>query len=487
CGNKKQKTRSGLQHLPVELIEQICDEKRSFNLYHLFGLRLACRELNHKSLNIFAKSAFERLVLHLDSVSLQRFKSISQQPALASKVEWLLFSDYDRHGFNSLEDYEKARQDATSREIPRKARRKAIEALRKAHIEQDDKDYIERSGTDSIALALALQRMPNLRTFNIMPYDLREDRISIRRRQTGTSPTTSRNFSVLAAALEHAERKIHELNVWWVGHHGKDEGISVQALVMPWSTLQCFSQLRSLDLWLQTRDNLYRSEWQRNQHRSSCEGSRRVADIETDPRHWQRGVANLLMTTTQLRRLRLGFRNHWEDTESVFEHIAKRVVLPHLESLTFDYLRCSGESLKTIIGTHTGLQTLDLDSMDITGNVPFSATLDLLAEKHKSLTSFDCGQISQNSYRLYFRTLGKIEQQDSVFRNMGRFSDDANNGPDDFLNDLVVVDVFKYHGSAGEWEGVQDKIAKLRDDIRVSNKHYTPEYDFGGYQWTREP
>ena len=139
--------------------------------------------------------------------------------------------------------------------------------------------------------------------------------------------------------------------------------------------------------------------------------------------------------------------------------------------------------MNVFLGNHKGLQSLRLENMDITGSVPFTEVMDLLQASHHLLERFRFSQIAQGSRRLYLDTLGDLEEQSSPTQVF--LLEDGEVA--DFFNDFVdVVGPFKYHGTAESWEGVRDKIGLLKDDVRISHKHYRPEYEgFGSYWWSR--
>jgi hypothetical protein len=100
----------------------------------------------------------------------------------------------------------------------------------------------------------------------------------------------------------------------------------------------------------------------------------------------------------------------------------------------------------------------------------------MISTNHNSLRSFASRQVVQNSYRLYLRTKGDIET--SAYRRS--FSD----APPDFFDDFLIVSKpLKYHWTAVEWEGVQQKIALMAEDLAVSAKLYHPEHDMSQYIW----
>lgn len=267
-GKSKRHTTSGrLENLPVELIEQICDSilpsdpfGRGLHLRRLFSLRLTCRQLNHKTFDFFVKNAFFGVSVDNNSKKLHKLQQLSQRPVLLSKVKTLLYCDWDRFPFNTEEEYEQLLHKADSPDVSRKERKRARAALRDMYEEQEDRDYIARAGLDSITRAMALPQMPKLRSIIISPMDTKHNGVLLRRRLLGDVLTTSRMFSVLTAGLAQAGTKINTLRFDYLSNDTSQEGISLQALIMPRSALQCFSELLELELWLQTDDEQHRSE-----------------------------------------------------------------------------------------------------------------------------------------------------------------------------------------------------------------------------------
>jgi hypothetical protein len=53
------------------------------------------------------------------------------------------------------------------------------------------------------------------------------------------------------------------------------------------------------------------------------------------------------------------------------------------------------------------------------------------------------------------------------------------------LDEFLHVNYYKYVGRAEAWEGVQSKIGILKDDLRVSDVDFQPEFttNVGMYQW----
>ena len=151
------------------------------------------------------------------------------------------------------------------------------------------------------------------------------------------------------------------------------------------------------------------------------------------------------------------------------------MTLPQLKALSLTGLRCSGQDLARFLQPLTDLQALNFENMDITGTISFADTLRSLLPAHNQLMKFRCNQIAQNTYRLFFKTLGCLEASDFHPRE----------GEEFFGDFLDVSGPFKYQADAAEWEGVQEKIELLTADIVVSHLDYHSEFDFGPYIWFR--
>lgn len=186
-------------------------------------------------------------------------------------------------------------------------------------------------------------------------------------------------------------------------------------------------------------------------------------------------TAILLASCPHLRQVKLGFTDDWEDTEALFEQITKKTILPSLERLELDYLRCRGEVLLLFLQNHRCLQCLSLLNLDITGNVTFKEILELLQCNHNSLRSFECRQIAQNGYRLYFATSAVIRDYGGLYFDNSHLCEDGTLVLDSFYEDFADLALCKYYGEAEEWEGVRDKLGILKDDLRLSRKDYRPD------------
>ena len=253
-------TTTRLDELPVELLELICGFVITDGLlpwvHDMLDFRFTCRAINAKTYDFFGRAAFGSLGVQLSYRGLSRLAAISQCPRLAEKVQRICLFEHDRIMEN--EEYEEAQKAATSNTLSRKQRRAVEAKLWLANAEQSDKAFVERSATDGIMLTLAFLKLPNLSQVLIRCVDQRRDRLSIRQIQTGEGPSTTRIFSMTVSSLAHAQIKPRELLMRYFGSFKHDQGVSLQALSMPRQVLECLSELRRLDLWLETRGNSFK-------------------------------------------------------------------------------------------------------------------------------------------------------------------------------------------------------------------------------------
>lgn len=186
----------------------------------------------------------------------------------------------------------------------------------------------------------------------------------------------------------------------------------------------------------------------------------------------------------QLRKLSLGFSDDWDETAAVFSNIAKEAIFPDLQEFKLDFLRCQGEDLLRFLSNHEDLHLLSLKNMDITGRVLYKDILEHLQHHHSRLETFKSSQMAQSSFRTFFEKHGEVECQRSPTDNL------LLDEPSDFFDDFVgVVGPFIYSGVAEAWEGVQDKIGVLKNDLRISERTYHSDlaiYGSDGYHWEPE-
>lgn len=208
-----------------------------------------------------------------------------------------------------------------------------------------------------------------------------------------------------------------------------------------------------------------------------------LTDRATDPETWKTSAANFLASCPQLYELRLGFGDSWDELAIIFEHIVKKAVFPHLVYFELDWLPCKAEHLLLFLNNHKKLQALIVKGLDIIGNLTFKEILEHLQLHHSALQHFECNQIAQNSFRVYFDSRGVIAEEDHFFEGRGSFRDCFKDFKDTFYWDFVgLTSPCKYHGVAEEWEGVRDKIGILIEDLRIDEREHAPAWRYFTWQ-----
>ena len=272
CGKKghiakscrlQRKGSSKLADLPAELLELICGFLVGINdwapfVFFMLDFRLTCRKINNKTYDFFGKIAFRYLSVTLNSRRLGTLTAMSQCPHFAVNTERIVITTHDQVlGDGEYDDVQKQLRNGN---LSPRGRRRAEEQLREAYAEQDDKSFVERSGTDGVMLRIVFSRLPNLREVIVSSVDQRSDRIPLRRKLGSHEPSTTRAFAVTVASLAHAQVRPHLLRLSHAGTFSEYEAISIGGLSMPSSVLDCLSDLRSLILWLQTKGPGFRSK-----------------------------------------------------------------------------------------------------------------------------------------------------------------------------------------------------------------------------------
>ncbi|KAK5694520.1 hypothetical protein LTR97_009110 [Elasticomyces elasticus] len=222
---------------------------------------------------------------------------------------------------------------------------------------------------------------------------------------------------------------------------------------MPVNLLCSFSDLRHLDIRLETTD----------------------LQSYNHAKRWPFYLAAFLSAASQLDHLRLGFRNDWKDTAALFKVVANSVKLPCLILFALNYVRCEGHDLHKFLEQHSGLHSLALGRLDLTGHFVIRNILSLLEQEFITLTSVECAKIAQEGWRVRFESLGEIDVHD-LWLIDPRLGDED----DDFVH---VESPRKYCGRAEDWEGVPQKLAMLRADLQVSLMTYHSDWPDIGYYW----
>lgn len=206
-------------------------------------------------------------------------------------------------------------------------------------------------------------------------------------------------------------------------------------------------------------------------------------DARTAPTTWSLHLALFLSRCRQLRAVGIAFRTlDWHETELVFEEVAKRTVLKHLEKVQLSMTRLTGKALRRFLSNHKALHSVTFDSLDVTGDITFGAVLTELEENHDQLSFFACDQIAENGRRLYFNSLGYVECTDHTPLE-SLLLDREPSVLDDWA---TVTGPYRYRAGVHEWEGVQKRIGLLKEDLRRSRKSWEPDrHPWGmGYYWT---
>jgi hypothetical protein len=154
--------------------------------------------------------------------------------------------------------------------------------------------------------------------------------------------------------------------------------------------------------------------------------------------------------------------------------VAANVQLKYLETFTLRNVRCAGQDLRLFLQSHRSIQTLELSSLDVVGTTSFDSVLAVLETGSTKLQYLKCFQIAENSYRLYLESLGYIK---TIRMNPAAV---FSNEEGCFMSDFELIEgPFKYRWEAEEWEGLQQKIKLIREDMRVSTLLYHSD-DFDG-------
>jgi hypothetical protein len=255
-----------LAKLPVELLHIICialvypNGKEEFDLpwvFEMMPLRLVCREINLKTFEFFARLSFKFMSVDQSYGGFQRLNEIAEHATCAGKIETLHLSTWDKVMDN--EEYTSLQEQLATGSLRGRERREIRHRIRLAHHEQTDKSYIERSTADGIMLTLALRKMTNLRKILIASIDNRQERRVIRQASSLTAPTTTHMFSMVLSSLAFSGVKLHTLKFPSIFYGSSYQGVAIQALAVPDDIFRGVSELRDLQLALETNDNSFKS------------------------------------------------------------------------------------------------------------------------------------------------------------------------------------------------------------------------------------
>jgi hypothetical protein len=159
--------------------------------------------------------------------------------------------------------------------------------------------------------------------------------------------------------------------------------------------------------------------------------------------------------------------------------VAANVRFQYLEKFTLQNVRCAGQDLRQFLQFHKSLQTLELATLDVVGTTSFGSVLQVLETGDTKLQLFKCNQIAENSHRLYLESLGKIK----IVKGMHGYTTFRHEELGFFDDFEFIQGPFKYLWEAEEWEGVQQKIKLIREDLRVSNLLYHSDHEIGWITW----
>lgn len=129
------------------------------------------------------------------------------------------------------------------------------------------------------------------------------------------------------------------------------------------------------------------------------------------------------------------------------------------------------------LSNHKTLHSIRLQHLDITGSMSFADVLRTLRLQHDLLKDFSCKQMAQASLRLFFESEGDLHANTRATEWL------KIQGLEFFEEFLWVGMPAAYSASAVEWEGVQDKIGLLAEDVRVSGDDFEPDFDHEMYTW----
>ncbi|KAK5683001.1 hypothetical protein LTS10_004529 [Elasticomyces elasticus] len=438
-----------LANLPTEMLELITkhlvNARTRSSTASAVSLRLTCRTINQKVDDYFCKEAFQHLTVGLSYARLQRLKAISQCGKLATKVQSVTISTRGK-ACDSYDTYELYREDtlpARAGILSQEERTEAVSMVVETHFEQEDKAFVECSALDGILFTLTFREMPNLRKV-VFPFSWVGHDASVRRVKTGKGESTTHIWLTVLASLAYAGSKPKQFE-FSIDGYSSCEGIDVQALSIPPDIAQCIHGLTHLNLWLQTSGGHYKNSI-----------------------IWKYHLARLLASTQQLSVLKLGFRKDFAQTSAIFAKVASQVRLPRLQVFHLNHMRSNAADLRLFLHNHPQLHQIALMRLDLTGEGTFAEVLFVLEHEHSSLMRFECGNIAQSGFRLYFETLGELSlSEEWASRRPAELADR------EMFNTFVRVSgPYQYTGKAEEWEGVQYKIGMLREDFRAADEMY---------------
>jgi hypothetical protein len=262
---------SHLARLPVELLDAICihlvyphgtDIGVPF-VYFMQNLRLTCREINEKTFSFFNREAFRTVHVSSSYEDFQRLSEISQHPPGASKIERLSFSSVNSEMIGH-EEYRQMQAQLLNPSLNHRQQREIAKRIHDADLQQTDKAFMDNSAAGGIMLTMAMKNMPNLQ--NIFIHSHTNGEWPGQQGMPSSELTTSRTFSMILSSLAFSGVKPRSLQVASSGYGRAAQGVSIQALCVPSDFLPCLSELRNLQLHLETNDIFLPSKYCSRHH-----------------------------------------------------------------------------------------------------------------------------------------------------------------------------------------------------------------------------
>jgi hypothetical protein len=262
----KRSLNSPLAKLPVEILEAICTNLvypcgKMFDvpfIWFMYDLRLACREINAKTLSFFHREGFRTMLVKSTYKGFQKLSEISNYPPFASKIERLSFSTIDEEMMEP-EEYAQLQAQLLNTSLNLQQRQEIAMRIHDIDLMQTDKAFMDTSAAGGIMLNMALRNMANLQDIRI--HCLTNEEWPGQQGMPSNELTISRRFSMILSSLAFSGTKLRVLQVVGFGYGSAAHGVSIQALCVPSEFLPCLSELRSLYLPLETTDLFLPSEY----------------------------------------------------------------------------------------------------------------------------------------------------------------------------------------------------------------------------------
>jgi hypothetical protein len=210
-----------------------------------------------KTFEFFAGLSFKFKSVDQSYGGFRKLNEIAEHATCAGKIETLHLSTWDKVMDN--EEYQSLQEQLATGSLRGRERREIRDRISLAHHEQTGKSCIERSTADGIMLTLALRKMTNLRKILIGSINNTQRHRLIRQASSMTAPTTTHVFSMVLSSLTFSGVKLHALRLPDITSYGSShQGVTIQALAVPDDIFRGVSELRDLQLALETNDNSFR-------------------------------------------------------------------------------------------------------------------------------------------------------------------------------------------------------------------------------------